>query len=102
MSAPATPTDTAPSPQPTRKVTVHLNATGDAPILKQSKFKVSAEDRLGKVQDFLRRQLHRDNVFIYCNMAFSPSPDALVQELFLNFGQNGELKLNYACTPAWG
>ncbi|CAA2969430.1 ubiquitin ATG12 isoform X1 [Olea europaea subsp. europaea] len=46
----------------TRKVVVHLRATGDAPILKQAKFKISGTDKFVKVIDFLRRQLHRETL----------------------------------------
>ncbi|KAK1262565.1 Ubiquitin-like protein ATG12 [Acorus gramineus] len=45
-----------------RKVVVHLRATGDAPILKQAKFKIAGSDKFGKVIEFLRRQLHRDTL----------------------------------------
>ncbi|XP_020582467.1 ubiquitin-like protein ATG12 isoform X13 [Phalaenopsis equestris] len=48
----------AESPTSDRKVVVHLRATGDAPILKQAKFK--------------------------------------------NFGFDGKLLVNYACSMAWG
>ncbi|XP_048504435.1 ubiquitin-like protein ATG12 isoform X2 [Beta vulgaris subsp. vulgaris] len=46
------------SPSAVRKVVIHLRATGDAPILKQQKFK--------------------------------------------NFGIDGKLVVNYACSMAWG
>ncbi|XP_059658217.1 ubiquitin-like protein ATG12 isoform X2 [Cornus florida] len=64
-----------------RKVVVHLRATGDAPILKQAKFKIAGNDKFAKVIDFLRRQLHRET---------------------LNFGFDGKLVVNYACSMAWG
>ncbi|KAK4395073.1 Ubiquitin-like protein ATG12 [Sesamum angolense] len=66
----------------TRKVVVHLRATGDAPILKQAKFKIAGTDKFVKVIDFLRRQLHRDTLFVYVNSAFSPNPDELVIDLY--------------------
>ncbi|KAL2926524.1 Ubiquitin-like protein ATG12 [Bienertia sinuspersici] len=65
-----------------RKVVIHLRATGDAPILKQQKFKVSGTDKFASVIDFLRRQLHRDTLFVYINSAFSPNPDELVIDLY--------------------
>ncbi|GAB2225582.1 hypothetical protein Droror1_Dr00006379 [Drosera rotundifolia] len=64
------------------KVIVHLRATGDAPILKQAKFKISGSDKFGSVIDFLRRQLHRETLFVYVNSAFSPNPDELVLDLY--------------------
>ncbi|KAK9102453.1 hypothetical protein Sjap_019707 [Stephania japonica] len=67
---------------PSRKVVVHLRATGDAPILKQAKFKISGTDKFAKVIEFLRRQLHRDTLFVYVNSAFSPNPDELITDLY--------------------
>ncbi|KAK2990164.1 hypothetical protein RJ640_008428 [Escallonia rubra] len=70
------------SPHASRKVVVHLRATGDAPILKQAKFKIAGTDKFAKVIDFLRRQLHRETLFVYVNSAFSPNPDELVVDLY--------------------
>ncbi|XP_051119525.1 ubiquitin-like protein ATG12 [Andrographis paniculata] len=85
-----------------RKVVVHLRATGDAPILKQAKFKIAGTDKFVKVIDFLRRQLHRETLFVYVNSAFSPNPDELISDLYNNFGIDGKLVVNYACSMAWG
>ncbi|KAJ1261081.1 hypothetical protein BS78_09G001000 [Paspalum vaginatum] len=79
-----------------QKVVVHVRSTGDAPILKQSKFKISGRDKFLKVIEFLRRQLHQDTLFVYINSAFSPNPDEL------NFGIDGKLVVNYALSAAWG
>ncbi|KAH9321081.1 hypothetical protein KI387_015720, partial [Taxus chinensis] len=65
-----------------KAVVVLLKATGDAPILKQSKFKIGATEKFAKVIDFLRRQLHRDTLFVYINSAFSPNPDETVIDLY--------------------
>ncbi|CAD6242102.1 unnamed protein product [Miscanthus lutarioriparius] len=65
-----------------QKVVVHVRSTGDAPILKQSKFKISGRDKFLKVIEFLRRQLHQDTLFVYINSAFSPNPDELVIDLY--------------------
>ncbi|KAH7547110.1 hypothetical protein FEM48_Zijuj01G0272300 [Ziziphus jujuba var. spinosa] len=111
------------SPSSVRKVVVHLRATGDAPILKQAKFKepcfinlylnlclddyggiceILGTDKFAKVIDFLRRQLHRETLFVYVNSAFSPNPDESVIDLYNNFGFDGKLVVNYACSMAWG
>ncbi|KAJ3695571.1 hypothetical protein LUZ60_000948 [Juncus effusus] len=84
------------------RVVVHLRATGDAPILKQAKFKIAGSEKFLKVIEFLRRQLHRDTLFVYVNSAFSPNPDELVIDLFNNFGIDGKLVVNYASSMAWG
>ncbi|XP_065867158.1 ubiquitin-like protein ATG12 isoform X2 [Euphorbia lathyris] len=78
----------AESPNSARKVIVQLKATADAPILKQNKFKIPATDKFAK--------------FVYINSAFSPNPDELVSDLFNNFGVDGKLLVNYACSMAWG
>ncbi|XP_044495013.1 ubiquitin-like protein ATG12B isoform X3 [Mangifera indica] len=69
------------SPSSARKVVVHFRATGGAPILKQAKFKISGADKFAKVIDFLCRHLGRET---------------------LNFGFDGKLIVNYACSMAWG
>jgi len=84
------------------KVVILLKATGEAPKLKQDKYKVSAADKFGKVIDFLRNQLHRESIFVYINSSFAPSPDELIADLFNLFGVNGRLVVNYAFTQAWG
>ncbi|TQD96207.1 hypothetical protein C1H46_018190 [Malus baccata] len=73
---------TTESPGAVKKVVVHLRATGDAPILKQSKFKILGTDKFAKVIEFLRRQLHKETLFVYVNSAFSPNPDELVIDLY--------------------
>ena len=50
------------SPAPPEKVVVLLKATGDAPILKQSKFKVLKTERFLFVSSFLQKNLKLDNV----------------------------------------
>ncbi|XP_015576110.1 ubiquitin-like protein ATG12 [Ricinus communis] len=93
----------AESPSSVRKVVVQLKATADAPILIKNKFRMLGTDKFAKVIDFLRRQLHRETVFVYINSAFSPNPDELVIDLVNNFGVDGKLLLvNYACSMAWG
>eukprot|EP00897_Mesotaenium_endlicherianum_P009922 jgi/Mesen1/8959/ME000056S08366 len=63
-------------------VVVLFRATGDAPILRQAIFKIGAAERFSKVMEFLRKQLHRDTLFLYINSAFSPNPDEVVADLF--------------------
>ncbi|XP_010917174.1 ubiquitin-like protein ATG12 isoform X2 [Elaeis guineensis] len=97
----------AESPISDRKVVVHLRATGDAPILKQTKFKIAGNDNFCKVIEFLRRQLRRDTLFVYVNSAFSPNPDELVIDLYNIFAlwslyTCDKLVVNYASSMAWG
>ena len=84
------------------KVVVLLKATGDAPILKQNKFKITAADKFEKVVGFLSAQLGRKGVFVYLNSAFTPSYDETVANLYAWHGVEGKLVVNYALQQAWG
>jgi ubiquitin-like protein ATG12 len=81
---------------------VFFKAIGDAPILKQSKFKIGGVEKFAKVIEFLRKQVHRETLFVYINSGFSPNPDENIWDLFENFGIDGKLVVNYACSMAWG
>lgn len=86
-------------------VLIHFQAAGDAPILNQTKFKVSASHSFAVVAEFLRKQLRykqKDSLFLFCNASFSPNPDELVNDLYECFKVNDELVINYCSTPAWG
>lgn len=84
------------------KVVVLLKATGDAPILKQSKFKVNATDRVAKVADFVRKNVKKGAVYLYIASTFQPASDRLLGDLFDSYGTGGKLVFQYATTPAWG
>ena len=94
------------------KIVVHFRHTGDAPILKQSKFKVPASAKFSVVLQLLRSHLRlppEASLFLYCNCAFAPSPDVIVGDVAACFaskearaGGDGVLVLNYSLTPAWG
>jgi ubiquitin-like protein ATG12 len=84
------------------KVVILFKQTGDAPILKQNKVKISGQDPFSKLVDFLRKKLGRDQVFVYLKEAFCPSLEERVQTLYDAFGVDGRLVVNYALTPAWG
>ncbi|XP_061874302.1 ubiquitin-like protein ATG12 isoform X2 [Colius striatus] len=43
-----------------------------------------------------------DNMFIYVNQSFAPSPDQEVGTLYECFGSDGKLVLHYCKTQAWG
>ena len=109
--APAAPAAPAPAPAPAPaaaapvvpdKVVVLLKATGDAPILKQNKFKITSSDRFEKVVGFLSNQLGKKQIFVYLNSAFTPSYDETVANLYSWHGVEGKLVVNYALQQAWG
>lgn len=84
------------------KVVVVLKAVGDAPLLKQAKFRVGRGERFAYVLEFLRRQTKRDALFLYLKQAFAPALDELVGALYDAFGEGGNLVVSYSSTPAWG
>ena len=87
------------------KVVVHFRHAGNAPILKQSKFKLPADIRFHVVTETLRAHLRlakEDSLFLYCNSAFAPAPGLALGDIAQCFHVDGTLVLNYCCTPAWG
>ncbi|KAI8928053.1 ubiquitin-like autophagy protein Apg12-domain-containing protein [Entophlyctis helioformis] len=87
------------------KVVVRLKAIGNAPILKQSVFKISTGSRFDKVILFLRKELgyrSHDSLFVYVNSAFAPAPDEVIGNLVRACAVDGSLIVNYSTTPAWG
>jgi ubiquitin-like protein ATG12 len=68
----------------TSKVIVIFQAIGNAPILKQKVFKLTASNKFQTVIQFLRKELRykgSDPLFLYINSAFSPSPDETISNL---------------------
>ena len=87
------------------KVDLLLKATGDAPIMKKKKWSVDPDKSIAWVITFIRKYLRlneQDNLFLYVNQAFAPSPDQLIRNLHECFGSDGKLVLYYAKSQAWG
>ncbi|KAK4057809.1 Ubiquitin-like protein [Microbotryomycetes sp. JL221] len=87
------------------KVVVRFKATGNAPIMKQNFYKISASNRFQAVIAFLRKELGwkpSDGLFLYINSSFSPAPDDTVANLYKCFATEGHLIVNYSSTQAWG
>ncbi|KAM0756560.1 autophagy protein 12 [Meredithblackwellia eburnea MCA 4105] len=87
------------------KVVVRFKATGNAPIMKQNFYKITASNRFQTVIAFLRKELGwkpSDPLFLYINASFSPAPDDSVANLFKCFATEGHLIVNYSSTAAWG
>ena len=87
------------------KVDLLLKATGDAPIMKKKKWSVDPDKNIAWVITFIRRYLklnEQDNLFLYVNQSFAPSPDQLIRNLHECFGSDGKLVLYYAKSQAWG
>ncbi|UZJ54721.1 hypothetical protein CBS101457_004041 [Exobasidium rhododendri] len=87
------------------KVVVRFKAIGNAPIMKNNYFRITAFNRFQAVIQFLRKELgwkQSDALFLYINSSFSPAPDDSVGNLFRCFGTEGHLIVNYSTQAAWG
>jgi len=87
------------------KVVVRFKAVGNAPIMRQNFYKITASNRFQAVIQFLRKELGwkaGDSLFTYINLAFSPAPDDTVSNLYKSFSTDGHLIVNYSTTAAWG
>ncbi|OJA20594.1 hypothetical protein AZE42_08554 [Rhizopogon vesiculosus] len=87
------------------KVIVRFKAVGNAPIMRQNFYKITASNRFQAVIQFLRKELSwksGDPLFTYINLAFSPAPDDTVSNLYKSFATEGHLIVNYSTTAAWG
>lgn len=88
-----------------QKIDILLKATGNAPIMKTKKWSVDPEKKIGWIIEFIKRYLKLDaseNLFLYVNQAFAPSPDQVVRNLYECFGTDGKLVLHYCKSQAWG
>lgn len=94
----------SPSIKPTTdKVKVHFVAVGSAPIMKKTKFQISADQRFASVVAFLRKMLKQEGaLFLYCSQAFCPSPEELLGDLRDCFAVRDELVIHYSLQEAWG
>ncbi|KAL3927630.1 MAG: hypothetical protein SGBAC_013009, partial [Bacillariaceae sp.] len=111
------PTAQSPPAPASRKVKVHFVPVGSAPILKKTKFQISADQRFAAVHTFLRKLLKMNGtagststspspppppLFLYLTSAFCPSPEEMVGELDECFSKRGELIVHYSLQEAWG
>mmetsp|Transcript_14218 Transcript_14218/g.24858 ORF Transcript_14218/g.24858 Transcript_14218/m.24858 type:complete len:91 (-) Transcript_14218:314-586(-) len=84
------------------KVVVVFRAAGGAPMLQQSKVKVSLDTKFSRLILHLKKQLKTDSIFVYLRESFTPTLDDEVSILTQAYGLDGRLYVNYALTPAWG
>uniref|UniRef100_A0A9J8D8N5 Ubiquitin-like protein ATG12 n=1 Tax=Cyprinus carpio carpio TaxID=630221 RepID=A0A9J8D8N5_CYPCA len=76
-----------------KKIDVLLKAVGDAGRTVQSLAQF--------ISRFLKLEAS-EQLFIYVNQSFAPSPDQEVGVLFECFGSDGKLVLHYCKSQAWG
>mmetsp|Transcript_12904 Transcript_12904/g.32526 ORF Transcript_12904/g.32526 Transcript_12904/m.32526 type:complete len:147 (+) Transcript_12904:42-482(+) len=92
-------------PAKPEKIKVHFVSVGAAPIMKKTKFQISADQRFASVHIFLRKVLKLqpgDSLFLYLHAAFCPGPDELLRDLNETFSKRGELVVHYSLQQAWG
>jgi len=95
----------AEKPKVYSKIEIRLQATGDAPIMKQRNYKVEPAKKISEIIAFVRKYLkldEKENLFLYVNQAFAPSPDQTILNLHECFGSEGKLVLYYSRNQAWG
>ncbi|XP_077383031.1 ubiquitin-like protein ATG12 [Festucalex cinctus] len=88
-----------------KKIDVLLKAVGDTPIMKTKKWAVDRSRTVQSLSQFISRFLKLDaneQLFIYVNQSFAPSPDQEVGILFDCFGSDSKLVLHYCKSQAWG
>uniref|UniRef100_A0A803Y685 Ubiquitin-like protein ATG12 n=1 Tax=Meleagris gallopavo TaxID=9103 RepID=A0A803Y685_MELGA len=86
-------------------IDVLLKAVGDTPIMKTKKWAVERTRTIQGLCDFIKKFLKlmaSEQLFIYVNQSFAPSPDQEVGTLYECFGSDGKLVLHYCKTQAWG
>lgn len=105
-------------------VIVFFRPVGNAPLLKQNKFKISSNQMFQSITDFLRRQLRtattsprsspnpaptteeslieHQALYLYVNSSFAPAADEIIGNLFACFAVDNTLIINYSMMPAWG
>lgn len=90
---------------PQEKVKVHFVAVGSAPILKKTKFQISATQPFAAVTTFLRKmlKLEKASLFLYVQSAFVPGPEEIIGDVQRSFGGGREeLVIHYSLQEAWG
>uniref|UniRef100_A0A8D2LIH8 Ubiquitin-like protein ATG12 n=1 Tax=Varanus komodoensis TaxID=61221 RepID=A0A8D2LIH8_VARKO len=86
-------------------IDVLLKAVGDTPIMKTKKWTVERTRTIQGLIDFIKKFLKlvaSEQLFIYVNQSFAPSPDQEVGTLYECFGSDGKLVLHYCKSQAWG
>ncbi|XP_020327064.2 ubiquitin-like protein ATG12 [Oncorhynchus kisutch] len=104
-STPQQPTEDSGMADDKKKIDVLLKAVGDTPIMKTKKWSVEKGRTVQSLSQFISRFLKmeaNEQLFIYVNQSFSPSPDQEVGVLFQCFGSDGKLVLHYCKSQAWG
>lgn len=104
-SASVSPGTEEPAGDTKKKIDILLKAVGDTPIMKTKKWAVERTRTIQGLIDFIKKFLKlvaSEQLFIYVNQSFAPSPDQEVGTLYECFGSDGKLVLHYCKSQAWG
>ncbi|XP_040181523.1 ubiquitin-like protein ATG12 isoform X2 [Rana temporaria] len=83
--AAVSPVTEEPAGETKRKIDVLLKAVGDTPIMKNKKWTIERMRTVQGLMDFIKKYLKLDSseqLFIYVNQSFAPSPDQEVGTLY--------------------
>lgn len=88
-----------------QKIEVLFKSTGNAPIMKKTKWAVLKTQNVSSTIAFIRKYLKLDattSIFVYVNQTFAPPLDQTIQNLYDCYESGGKLVLHYAILQAWG
>lgn len=89
----------------TEKITILLQPTGGAPILKQKKFNLARTQTVlwltNKLRSFLNAS-KEESVFLYVSRSFCPTPNQTMAELYDLFKTDDKLVFHYSKQPSFG
>lgn len=87
------------------KIEINLKAVGNAPILKRRKFLLDRSKNVKFIIEWLKKYMKlesKDQIFLYVNQEFAPSPDADIGTIYDCFKTGNSVIFYYCITPAWG
>nr|AWV66633.1 autophagy-related protein 12 [Brachionus rotundiformis] len=87
------------------KIEINFKAVGNAPILKRRKFLLERSKNIKFIVEWLKKYMKlepKDQIFLYVNQEFAPSPDADIGTIYDCFKTGNSVIFYYCITPAWG
>eukprot|EP00745_Piridium_sociabile_P005740 TRINITY_DN136157_c0_g1_i3.p1 TRINITY_DN136157_c0_g1~~TRINITY_DN136157_c0_g1_i3.p1 ORF type:complete len:116 (-),score=5.31 TRINITY_DN136157_c0_g1_i3:10-357(-) len=85
------------------KLLVELRPIGNAPILKQSVFRVNGNETFSELAEQIKPWLKKDSIHLYLSNQFEPTPDDSLGDIFKCYKRNSSdtLQIGYSMTPAF-
>lgn len=90
----------APYAQP--KVSIRFMAIGLAPPLRPNVYNISSTQTVATLVRFLQKKLRMDEVHLYVQSSFAPTPDETIGDLWESFRVGNELVVSYCHQVAFG